>query len=82
MITWLSQHSDAVERYLRFAKKRGSYPVQLALAWVRYSPGVSSTIVGVSSLGQLQASINAFEVNLTADEYEELTFLFDSETTC
>ena len=79
IITWLSQHGEAVERYLSFAKIRGIHPVQLALAWVRYSPAVTSPIVGVSSLAQLQTSIDAFDFNLTADEYDELTFLFDTE---
>ena len=79
IITWLSQHGEAVEHYLRFAEIRGIHPVQLALAWVRYSPAITSPIVGVSSLAQLQTSIDAFDVNLTADEYDELTFLFDTE---
>jgi aryl-alcohol dehydrogenase-like predicted oxidoreductase len=68
-----------VQRYLHFAEIRGIHPVQLALAWVRYSPAVTSPIVGVSSLAQLQTSIDAFDFNLTADEYDELTFLFDTE---
>ncbi|MCB0214624.1 MAG: aldo/keto reductase [Anaerolineae bacterium] len=79
IITWLSQHGEAVEHYLRLAERRGVHPVELALAWVRYSAGVTSPIVGVSSLGQLQTSIDAFDFNLTADEYDELTFLFDTD---
>ncbi len=79
IITWLSQHGESVERYLKFAGERGIHPVQLALAWTRYSAAVTSPIVGVSSLAQLQTGIDAFDINLTAAEYEAVTAMFDTE---
>jgi aryl-alcohol dehydrogenase-like predicted oxidoreductase len=79
IITWLSQYGGAVERYLGFAERRGMTPVQLALAWLRYSPAVTSPIVGMSSLAQLEQSLPGFEVDLNAEDYEELSAIFDTE---
>jgi aryl-alcohol dehydrogenase-like predicted oxidoreductase len=79
IITWLSQYGGAVDRYVRFAEQRGLTPVQVALAWVRYSKAVTSPIVGVSSLSQLQASLDGFEVDLSDADYDELTAIFDTE---
>jgi aryl-alcohol dehydrogenase-like predicted oxidoreductase len=79
IITWLSQYGASVERFIRFAEKRGISPVQAAVAWVRYSPAVTSPIIGVSSLSQLQSSIDGFAYDLSDEDYEELTALFDTE---
>jgi aryl-alcohol dehydrogenase-like predicted oxidoreductase len=79
IITWLSQYGESVERFICFAEERGMDPVQLATAWVRYSPAVTSPIVGVSSLSQLQASIDAFGYDLSAADYAALTAIFDTE---
>ena len=75
---WLDKYGDSISNFHQFAADRNLHPAQLAVAWVRHSPGVSSPIVGVSSQRQLQASIDAFDVVLSADEYEELTGLFDT----
>ena len=79
IITWLSQYGASVERFIRFAQERGITPVQLAIAWVRYSPAITSPIVGVSSLSQLQTSIDAFGYDLSDQDYADLTDLFDTE---
>ena len=78
IITWLSQHGEGIERFNRFAADRGIHPVHLAVAWVRYSPAVTSPIVGVSSLSQLDTALGAFDLDLSADEYEEVTRMFDT----
>jgi aryl-alcohol dehydrogenase-like predicted oxidoreductase len=75
---WLAKYGDGIARFLRFAADRDLHPAQLAVAWMRHSPGVTSPIVGVSSLNQLQASIDAFAVSLSAEEYEEVTAFFDT----
>lgn len=79
LITWLSQYGEGVERFIRFAEARGITPVQLAIAWVRYSPAVTSPIVGVSSLSQLQATIDAFAWDLSPEDYETVTAFFNTE---
>jgi aryl-alcohol dehydrogenase-like predicted oxidoreductase len=79
IITWLSQHGGGVERYLKLADRYGVHPVTLAVAWVRYSPAVTSPIIGVSSLAQFEESVAAFNFNLTDEQYQEVTDCFDTE---
>lgn len=79
LLTWLSQYGDSVDRFNQFAGERGVHPAQLATAWVRYSPAVTSPIVGVSSLSQLETSIGAFELDLSDEEYAAITHFFDTE---
>ena len=40
---------------------------------------MTSPIIGVSSLAQLQTSIDAFQYNLSPEDYVELTYIFDTE---
>lgn len=79
IITWLSQYGPGLDRFIDFAAKLGVEPGVLAAAWVRYSPAVTSPIIGVSSLHQLQAGIDAFDCNLSVEEYDEITWMFDTE---
>jgi aryl-alcohol dehydrogenase-like predicted oxidoreductase len=79
VITWLSQYSESVDRFNQFAAQRGVHPAQLAMAWVRYSPAITSPIVGVTSLPQLETALAAFEWDLSAAEYDEVTRMFDTE---
>lgn len=73
---WLNKYSEAITGFYQFAADRDLHPAQLAVAWVRHSPGVAAPIVGVSSERQLQASIDAFDVVFSPEEYAELTSLF------
>ncbi len=73
---WLDQFSDAFIGFNQMAKDKNLHPAQLAVAWVRHSPGVTAPLVGVSSQRQLQASIDAFDVSLSDEEYTYLTELF------
>ena len=75
---WMERYGDSLAAYLDFAEERNLHPAQLSVAWVRKSPGVSFPISGVSSLGQLQASIDAMSIDLSDEEYNELTNLFDT----
>ncbi|GAB4538126.1 MAG: aldo/keto reductase [Anaerolineae bacterium] len=79
ILTWLAQYGDSMERFNQYAARRGVHPAQLAIAWVRHSPAVTSPIVGASSLDQLQTSIKAFELELSDEEYDTVTLLFDTE---
>ncbi len=79
VITWLSQHGRSIDRFNRFAKERGIHPANLATAWVRYSQAVTCPIVGVSSVGQLEQSLQAGETDLSAEDYETLTDMFNTE---
>jgi L-glyceraldehyde 3-phosphate reductase len=55
------------------AQGRGQSLAQLALAWTLRDPRVTSTLVGVSSLEQLEANVAALEnLDFTGDELEEI----------
>jgi len=61
-----------VERVVELARRRGVAAAQVALAWILHRPGVTAPIVGASKLEQLEQSIAAVELELSA---EELAFL-------
>lgn len=79
LLTWLAQFGDSVDRFNELAAERGVHPTQLAIAWVRHSPAVTTPLVGVSSARQLETSLKAFEFDLTPQEYHQITQLFDAE---
>jgi aryl-alcohol dehydrogenase (NADP+) len=61
-----------VERVVELANRRGVGPAQVALAWILHRPGVTAPIVGATKLEQLEQSIAAVELELSA---EEMAFL-------
>ncbi|MCX6030055.1 MAG: aldo/keto reductase [Chloroflexi bacterium] len=78
-ITWLAQHGASIARFNRYAAELGVAPATLALAWVRYSAGVTAPIVGASRLSQLEDTLAAFELDLTDRQYEDVTAIFATE---
>ena len=56
----------AVEQYCELAKKHHVTPAQLALMWCNQIRGVTSTIIGATSMEQLTDNLQAFE--MTPDE--------------
>jgi aryl-alcohol dehydrogenase-like predicted oxidoreductase len=54
------------------AKVRNATQPQIALAWLRGQKAVTSTIIGVRTLAQLEDNLGAAEINLTEDEMEKL----------
>src|SRR5712671_1363340 len=56
---------DAVQKV---AEDRGVSMAEVALAWVTDRPGVTSTILGARTLGQLEANLRSAQLELTAAE--------------
>jgi L-glyceraldehyde 3-phosphate reductase len=55
------------------AERRGQSLAQLALAWVLREPTVASTLVGASSVAQLDENLGALaNLDFTADELREI----------
>jgi aryl-alcohol dehydrogenase-like predicted oxidoreductase len=77
--TWLDKYGESLERFNQFAADHGLHPAQLAIAWVRYSPATTCPIVGASSASQLEATLAAFDFDLTDEQHTEITGLFDTE---
>ena len=76
--TWLDKYGESLERFNQFAADHGLHPAQLAIAWVRYSPATTCPIVGASSASQLEATLAAFDFDLTDEQYTEVTGFFDT----
>jgi aryl-alcohol dehydrogenase-like predicted oxidoreductase len=66
----------AVAAYSQLAREHGLTPTQLALAFVRSRWFVASTIVGASSLAQLQEDLDALEVSLSDEVLAEIDRLY------
>jgi len=64
--------NKAVAAYVSLARENNLTPTQLALAFVYQRWCVGSTIIGATTMDQLQQDIEASEVNLSKDILEEI----------
>ena len=73
------QDSDfrVVDAVAAVAARRGVSPAQIALAWVLAQPGVTAPIVGASKMPQLEESLAALDIKLTAEECAELESAYE-----
>ena len=53
---------------------------QVALAWVIQQQGISSTLMGVSTIGQLEENIRALDIKFTTEELERLEICSANDT--
>ncbi len=72
-------HRRATEKNFRIlevekemASSRGKSCVQVALAWVRAQPGITSVIIGARTLDQLKNNLGSVGWELTSEEIETL----------
>ena len=56
---------EAVEAYLALAKKHEIDPVQMALAWARQRPFMTSVIFGATTMDQLELALGAAEIEIS-----------------
>ncbi len=57
--------NDAVKEYKALAEKNDMTAAQLALAWCDQVDGVTSTIIGATTMDQLKEDIDAFEIEFS-----------------
>lgn len=65
----------AAAAYAKLARAHGLTPTQLALSFVYHRWFVSSTIIGATSMVQLQENINAWNVKLSPEVMQEIEHL-------
>jgi voltage-dependent potassium channel beta subunit len=81
-IEWLRElflTEDKLARVKRFgtlAKDAGTTRTKLALAWTLARPGISSVIMGATSLAQLDENLDALDVKPSAELLAQLDDLF------
>lgn len=56
---------QAITRYVDIAHAHNLTPSQLALIWCNQVEGVTSTIIGATSMSQLKENLSAFDMNLS-----------------
>jgi aryl-alcohol dehydrogenase-like predicted oxidoreductase len=62
----------ATAEYMKIAEKAGITPSQLALAWCKQVPGVTSTIIGATTVPQLKENIDAFDISLSKETLDDI----------
>lgn len=62
----------AVKAYADIAQQNNMTPSQLALAWCNQVDGVTSTIIGATSLSQLMEDIDAFKFKLSPEILKDI----------
>ncbi|MUJ36631.1 aldo/keto reductase [Aliivibrio fischeri] len=68
--------NEAVRAYMNVAEKHGYTPCQLALAWCDQVDGVTSIIIGATSLEQLKEDIEAFSKPLSDEAISDINTVF------
>jgi aryl-alcohol dehydrogenase-like predicted oxidoreductase len=63
---------DIIDMVGKVAEECQASASAVALAWLKGRPGVSSTILGVSTLAQLGVNLKALDVALTSEQIERL----------
>lgn len=62
----------ATAQYVAIAQYIGITPAQLALAWAAQVPGVTTTIIGSTTLTQLEECIAAFDMALSKETIDKI----------
>ncbi len=70
------QSQAAVAAYCQVAQKHKMTPSQLALAWCDQVDGVTSTIIGATTVTQLRENIAAFDIELSEDCLQDIHDVF------
>jgi aryl-alcohol dehydrogenase-like predicted oxidoreductase len=63
---------EALAALEEVSRERGTSMARVALAWLRHQPGVTSVIIGVRDVRQLEDDLGAAELRLTPDELSRL----------
>jgi aryl-alcohol dehydrogenase-like predicted oxidoreductase len=66
----------AVQAYVDLAEQHNLTPAQLALGWIDQVNGVTSTIIGATSMEQLKENIDAFKKPLEEDVIKGIREIF------
>ncbi len=64
---------ETVSRFLQYAETHGYVPASLAVAWVASHPAVTAPILGARNLVQLESSLKALEIPMTAEMRAEIS---------
>jgi aryl-alcohol dehydrogenase-like predicted oxidoreductase len=80
MRRYLDKIREPVDAYCQIAEKHGLSPAQLALSYCYHNELVSSTIIGATSLDQLEENIMAHDVRLSDEIIAEIQLVYGKYT--
>ncbi|NUQ60886.1 MAG: aldo/keto reductase [Pirellulales bacterium] len=63
----LDKYRPQLDAYEAFCRELGEHPANVAAAWLLSRPGVTAPIVGPRTLDQLNSSVRAVEIQLSAE---------------
>lgn len=75
-----SQNEAAVKAYSEVASAKGMSPAQLALSWCYHREHVASTIIGATTVSQLEEDIKAYDIKLDEDTLAEINQVYKKYT--
>jgi aryl-alcohol dehydrogenase-like predicted oxidoreductase len=75
-----SQNEAAVNAYAKIATEIGLTPAQLALSWCYHREHVSSTIIGATSIPQLEENIKAYDIKLDDETLAKIAKVYKQYT--
>jgi aryl-alcohol dehydrogenase-like predicted oxidoreductase len=76
---WMLRYADGVRKLAQFGQERGHNATAVANAWCLAHPGVTSVILGVSKLSQLEDNLKGFDLQLSAMDRQTVSGFFDTE---
>jgi aryl-alcohol dehydrogenase-like predicted oxidoreductase len=76
---WTRAYAGGLRKLAAFARAREKTMLELATAWVASHPSVTSVIVGISKLAQLEDNLRGVAWRLTQAERDEVSALIGTE---
>jgi aryl-alcohol dehydrogenase-like predicted oxidoreductase len=75
-----SQNEEAVNAYCDVAQEAGLSPAQMALAWCYHNELVASTIIGATTMEQLEENLQAYDIRLTEETLNKIEKVYKKYT--
>ena len=75
-----SQTEAAASAYAKIAKEASMTPTELALSWCYHREHVCSTIIGATTIPQLEENIKAYDIKLDDETIEKITSVYKKYT--
>jgi aryl-alcohol dehydrogenase-like predicted oxidoreductase len=72
----LEQYRPRIEAYEALCRELGERPADIALAWLLHNPAVTAPIIGPRTIEQLDGSLRALEIKLSAETLQKLDAIF------
>ena len=69
---YVTKHRAQLEAYEALCKELGQRPADVGLAWLLANPAVTAPIIGPRTLAQLEGSLQAVELELSAETLQKL----------